>query len=522
MSGILRQSKLFDAKRGHFTMDIKTLIYGITSYLMPFMPYLLQTGPEKAVPGEGIDIHAFMWAKDIMERLRPKLKQRQSLKDAMAEALENPFDDDARAAFRHQLRKILESDDALTKDLSEMWITMSGQGLGVDLDKELGSTKWLDILNRNDDVLKRLEMVRLLRTGMPSEKIAAEFHTDVQYLYRVHSAFSQCGVFGILSGSNIRHWLDNMNKDDTVLRRIEMIRLLRSGTPAETIAKEYHCIKEYIYRINDRFTKNGTIGILTEDDVVKYRTLNPKIVRICSFNLQGTHNNDIHRFKRIAAELSTNDPEICVYQEVISGAGIEETSAQIAALMTKTTGYYYRTHYGYCHQFMEKYPEGIAVSSRYALKNPQTIDLNKGLLNGLRPLMERFAAAAEIEIYGRRFLFASVHLDHSEDPMVRYAQAEKLVKSLDTLYGTGVYCTIIAGDFNDIETSPVIEYLKEQGYTDTYRACHKTGGNTFSSTDPHTRIDYIMAKGDVRVHWAELILKGPSLSDHIGVYAVIE
>ncbi|MEO5359326.1 MAG: endonuclease/exonuclease/phosphatase family protein [Nitrospirota bacterium] len=505
-------------------MDIKTLLYGITSYLMPFMPYLLQSPVEKAVPA---DEHAFMWAKQIakhiMDKLKPNLKQRQSFKDAMQDAADNPFDDDARAAFRLQLRKIIESDDTLAKELSDMWGTMSGQGVGIDLDKELGSAKWLNILNSNDDVLKRLEMVRLLRTGMPPEKIASEFHTDVQYLYRVHSAFSHYGVYGILSGSNIKHWLDNMNMEDHVLRRLEMIRLLRAGTPTETIAKEYNCIKEYIYRLNDRFTKHATIGILTEEDIQRYRALNPKIVRITSFNLHGTHGqSDAQRFKQIATELSANDPEISVYQEVINGAGINETSAQIAALMTKTTGYYYRTHYSYCHLFMDKYPEGVAVSSRYAMKNPQTIDLNKDLIEGLHPLMERFAATAEVEIYGKRFIFASVHLDHSENPRVRYAQAEKLLKSLDLLYGSSAYCTIIAGDFNDVEGSDVITYLKEQGYTDAYRSCHRTGGNTFPSTAPHTRIDYIMVKGIVKIHHAELILKAPSLSDHTGVYAVIE
>ncbi|MCG6552627.1 MAG: endonuclease/exonuclease/phosphatase family protein [Candidatus Magnetominusculus sp. LBB02] len=501
-------------------MDVRTLLYGISGFLMPFIPRLLAPPAEKAAYE---DEQAFLWAKDIMEKLKPKLKQRQSLKEAMQDAADNPSDPDAQAAFRLQLKKIIETDDVLAEELGRMWITMSGYGIAPDLDKELGQARWLDILNRHDDVLKRLEMVRLLRAGVTPEKIAADFHTDCKYLYRVHAAFSQNGVYGILSGSNIRCWLDYMNPDDPVVRRLEMIRLLRAGTPAETIAKEYNCIKEYVYRLNDRFTKHATTGILTEDDFQRYRALNPKTVRITSFNLHGTHGkDDAQRFKQIASELSANDPEICLYQEVINGAGIEETSAQIAGLMTKTTGYYYRTHYSYCHLFMDKYPEGVAVSSRYALKNPQTIDLNKGLTDGVRPLMERFSSASEVEIYGRRFVFASVHLDHSPEAIVRLAQAEKLLKSLDSIYGSGAYCTVIAGDFNDVEDSPVITYLMEHGFVDAYRSCHKTGGNTFPSQSPNTRIDYIMVRGGVKVHYAELILKDPSLSDHTGVYAVVE
>ncbi len=35
---------------------------------------------------------------------------------------------------------------------------------------------WLESLNRDDPVLQRLEMIRLIRTGMPPEKIAEQFN----------------------------------------------------------------------------------------------------------------------------------------------------------------------------------------------------------------------------------------------------------------------------------------------------------------------------------------------------------
>jgi endonuclease/exonuclease/phosphatase family metal-dependent hydrolase len=115
-----------------------------------------------------------------------------------------------------------------------------------------------------------------------------------------------------------------------------------------------------------------------------------------------------------------------------------------------------------------------------------------------------------------------VHFDH-ENPKIRLAQAEKLLRELDSLYKRkDYYARILAGDFNDVEDSPVMDFLRENGYKDAYRHCHPTGGNTFDAVTPYKRIDYIMVKGNVNFLSAELILKDPKLSDHIGVFAVIK
>jgi len=118
----------------------------------------------------------------------------------------------------------------------------------------------MDIADRNDEVLKRLEIIRLLTTGMPPEDIASQFNIDIEYLYRINAAFSLSGVSGILSGPDIRNWLDSLNKDDPIIRRLEMIRLLRSGTPPHVIAKQYNAVPDYICRLNDRFSKKTELS----------------------------------------------------------------------------------------------------------------------------------------------------------------------------------------------------------------------------------------------------------------------
>lgn len=320
----------------------------------------------------------------------------------------------------------------------------------------------------------------------------------------------------------MKNWLDDLNKDDPIIRRLEMIRLLRSGTPVEAIAREYNAVPEYISRLEEEFFRSGVPGILTEEDFQRFRTIRPEVIRVCTFNLHGTHNSDPLRLKRIALELAPLDPDLCAFQEVICGNGIEDTGKQLSDLMSQITGSYYRTSFALCHLFMEKYPEGISVASRYPLKNSQKIDLNRGLAKGLVPNMDRYASVAEIEIYGRKVVFASVHLDYDGNSEVRLAQAKKLLKELDRLYAGNAYnCFILAGDFNDAEDSPVMEFLIKNGYKDAYRQCHSTGGNTYSTSNPHARIDYIMVKGLVDFISADLVLKGPELSDHIGVFAVI-
>jgi endonuclease/exonuclease/phosphatase family metal-dependent hydrolase len=502
-------------------MDIKSFSELLASFLAPFLPYLLK---QKKYTGaaEGQEAYAWETAKELWHMLGPCVKQRSALQEILQEAALSPYDGDALTALSLQLKKLLNRDVKLAQEISGIW-----EKAMPEEDRETPVTvpgDWdrCDIPGSHDDLLRRLEMIRLLRKGLPPEQIAGQFATDTQYLYRLNAAFSLSGLHGILS-SDPKNWLDRLDGHDPVLRRLEMIRLLRSGTPPFVVAREFGAVTEYVRKIDDRFSKNGVIGILTEEDVRKFKSLYPEVIRICTFNLHGMHDNNRYRLKRIAREMNSLEPELCAFQEVISGRGIPETSAEIAGWMSRMTGAHYRTHFAPCHLFMEKYPEGVSVAAKYPFKNVQIIDLNKGLGKGLKPLMERFAAAMETEIYGRSIVFVSVHLDHAENREVRRAQAEKLLAELERLYKEkDHYCYVLAGDFNDVEDSPVMHFLKKEGYKDAYRQCNSGGGDTFSSSDPHTRLDYVMVKGNVRIHSAELVLDNPGLSDHKGVFAVIE
>lgn len=374
-------------------------------------------------------------------------------------------------------------------------------------------------LDQDDLIIKRLEMLRLLRKGVSPEEVAAQFSVSSDFLLQLNAVFSVSRVFGILKESDLSHWWDSLGRDDLILRRIEMVRLFRTGTPLSLIAKFFHTTDEYVQRLHNQFLEHGVVGILTEEDFQKFRAINPEVIRIGSYNLHGVQDNDPVRFRQISSELSSFDLDLCAFQEVISGHGIEDTSGQVAKWMTEKTGFHYITHFEECHLFHDKYPEGVSVASRHELKAVHRIDLNFGLRDGLAPYMKRYAAAAEVGIYGRKVIFVSVHLDHHENPQVRLAQVEKLENELDQIWGDSAHYRVLAGDLNDIEDSPAMGFLRARGYQDCYRTCHPQGGNTFPARHPSTRIDYLMVKGG-NVLSAQLVLQNHELSDHLGLVAV--
>ncbi|MBF0329234.1 MAG: endonuclease/exonuclease/phosphatase family protein [Nitrospirae bacterium] len=314
--------------------------------------------------------------------------------------------------------------------------------------------------------------------------------------------------------------LDGLDSNDSILRRIEMVRLIKTGVRLEEVCVKFDAAPEYVMKLVQCYEKNKTIGILTEEDFAAYRSANPELIKVCTFNLHGTHKDNSSRPLLISRELSSLAPDICAFQEAIQSGG-EDTAGVIAKNLSHMTGRHYRAHFALCHLFMDKYPEGVAAVTNSAQANKQTIDLNKGLEKGLKPSMARFASACEVRLYGKEILFASVHLDYNKNKSIRLAQAKKLLKEIDRLYKNKYYCQIIAGDFNDNADSPAMLFLAENGFNDAYRHCNATGGATYPSDAPTNRIDYIMVKGDAEIQSSSLVLKNPELSDHCGVFAVL-
>lgn len=481
--------------------SLQTSPHALVDVLVPFLPMI--RARRAGVPE---------WIAALAAKVLPKLEADKGAKEALSALEESPGDADLRAAVRVALRRLFAADAAFDSEVARL---LGPRNLPVPAD-----AGGVDVLDPSDETLRRLELVRLLRRGVPAGEVARRFKTDPGTVLHLSAAFTAQGVLGLAEGPRARRWFEQLDRHDPLLRRLEMVRLARSGVPTAIVAAEFDAVPEYVEGLVKDFAAEGSGGLVSEVEVRRFEKLHPPDLRLATYNLHGIHDGADDRYRLIARELADFAPDFVAFQEVINGAAIRDTSAQIAERMSAMVGADYRSFYAHCHLYLEKFPEGVALVSRHPFGRTACIDLNTGLAGGVKPTMPRFAAAFLCEARGRRIAFASTHLDHAADPAVRGAQAQKLVVELERLYPEATLF-VVAGDMNDVQGSPAVAHFEEHGYVDAYRACHPKGGNTYTTSEPRSRIDFILVKGANQLVSAETALAHPSLSDHLGVLAVV-
>jgi len=97
----------------------------LVQYLAPFLPYLLKgvklAGQEAAKKlGEKASEQGFDHAKALWEKLRPKVEAKPAALEAVQDVATRPDDEDALAALRLQLKKLLAEDEALAQELAHL------------------------------------------------------------------------------------------------------------------------------------------------------------------------------------------------------------------------------------------------------------------------------------------------------------------------------------------------------------------------------------------------------------------
>ena len=113
-------------------MDPATIASGVVTYLIPALPYLYKLGGEaakevtKKISGEAFDYAQSLWAK-----LRPKAEATPALQEAVADVAATPEDEDAQAALRYQLKKLLANDTELAHELEGILQNARSAGVTV-------------------------------------------------------------------------------------------------------------------------------------------------------------------------------------------------------------------------------------------------------------------------------------------------------------------------------------------------------------------------------------------------------
>jgi len=97
----------------------------LVQLLAPYLPYLVKgiklAGQEAAKKlGEKASEQGFDHAKALWEKLRPKVEAKPAALEAVQDAAEHPDDEDALAALRLQLKKLLAEDQPLAQELARL------------------------------------------------------------------------------------------------------------------------------------------------------------------------------------------------------------------------------------------------------------------------------------------------------------------------------------------------------------------------------------------------------------------
>lgn len=103
------------------SMEITTL----TAFISPFLPFLLKLGGkalEKSTESASgkFGEAAFAKAQAVWGKLEPKVEAKEAAKEAAIDLANNPDDQDLQAALRVQLKKLLEQDEELFREIEQI------------------------------------------------------------------------------------------------------------------------------------------------------------------------------------------------------------------------------------------------------------------------------------------------------------------------------------------------------------------------------------------------------------------
>jgi len=113
-------------------MDIGALASSLTTVLVPLLPYLLKAGETAAEEtGKAVAGQSWEWAKSLWTKLQPKVEAKPGALEIAQDAAQAPEDQDAQAALRRQLKKLLTEDQSLAEEVSR-WLDQ-GKAAGINV-----------------------------------------------------------------------------------------------------------------------------------------------------------------------------------------------------------------------------------------------------------------------------------------------------------------------------------------------------------------------------------------------------
>lgn len=227
--------------------------------------------------------------------------------------------------------------------------------------------------------------------------------------------------------------------------------------------------------------------------------------RVMTYNIHhGVGTDGKLDLERIAALIKTQRVDIVALQEVDSRTARTERR-DLPAELAKLTGMQVCFAKNIDYQGGEY---GNAILSRFPILEKTNVHYQM-----LKPHEQRGLLQCVLDVHGRKLLFMSTHLDYHNDDAERELDVKTIKAAVDTNPTTPV---IVCGDFNEGPGSRTYNRLCEV-LTDTWKAVGKGAGNTFSSSGPWSRIDFIWYSKPLRP--LNATVPKTNASDHLPVVA---
>lgn len=236
------------------------------------------------------------------------------------------------------------------------------------------------------------------------------------------------------------------------------------------------------------------------------------VIKVMSYNIHiGNPPSKEASYRDLAAiakVINLQKPDLVALSEVDNKTTRSGTTVDQAKELGGLTGMYYYFTKAMNYQGGEY---GDAVLSRFPILDSKRYELPT---TGSQ-FEPRSMAMITVEKEGKKFHFASTHLDHTGNDANRVLQANELVKIIDQLS----HPLILAGDWNAQPESEPIRILKQK-LTPT---CVNNCPYTFPAVKPDRTIDYIMYTPQNKFNLINLkIVNETYASDHLPLVADIE
>jgi endonuclease/exonuclease/phosphatase family metal-dependent hydrolase len=233
----------------------------------------------------------------------------------------------------------------------------------------------------------------------------------------------------------------------------------------------------------------------------------PVALRVMTYNIQhGAGADSKIDLLRTAEAIKREHPDIVALEEV--DKGVERTArrdltAELAAL-TGMTGYFNNNF------FFQGGEYGNAVLTRFPI-----LSSTNSHYQMIRPKEQRGIIQLTLDVKGRKVLFMVTHIDYRGDDTERLLNADEIRKLIKP-YGS--IPMILCGDFNDTPGSRTYRKIHEM-FADTWELVGQGQALTYSSINPHKRIDYIWIPQNKSIIPLKAWVPNTKASDHFPLVA---